>query len=49
MTGWLGIRLMFPGGATCLTTDSCFSELASKSNSGCWSSTERKSDHLIKI
>ena len=25
-TGWLGIRLMFPRGATCLSSDYCFSE-----------------------
>ena len=28
MTGWLGIRIMCPSGATCLSADSCFSELA---------------------
>ena len=27
-TGWLGIRIMFPSGASCLPMDSCFSELA---------------------
>ena len=27
-TGWLGIRVMFPSGATCLPIDSCFKELA---------------------
>ena len=27
-TGWLGIRIMCPSGATCLSTDCCFSELA---------------------
>ena len=27
-TGWLGIRIMCLNGATCLPTDSCFSELA---------------------
>ena len=27
-TGWLGIRLMCPSGATCLPTDCCFSGLA---------------------
>ena len=25
--GWLGIRIMFPSGATCLSPDCCFSEL----------------------
>ena len=28
MTGWLGIRIMCPSGATCLPADCCFSELA---------------------
>jgi len=27
-TGWLGIRIMCTSGATCLTADCCFSELA---------------------
>ena len=27
-TGWLGIRIMWPSGATCLPADCCFSELA---------------------
>ena len=27
-TGWLGIRRMCPSGATCLSADCCFSELA---------------------
>jgi hypothetical protein len=27
-TGWLGIRIMCPGGATCLSVDCCFSELS---------------------
>jgi hypothetical protein len=27
-TGWLGIRIMCPSGATCLPKDCCFSELA---------------------
>ena len=27
-TGWLGIRIMCPSGATCLSADYCFSELA---------------------
>ena len=27
-TGWLGIRIMCPSGATCLTADCCFSEPA---------------------
>ena len=27
-TGWLGIRIMCPSGATCLPEDCCFSELA---------------------
>ena len=27
-TGWLGIRIMCPSGATCLPADYCFSELA---------------------
>jgi hypothetical protein len=27
-TGWLGIRIMCPCGATCLCADCCFSELA---------------------
>ena len=26
--GWLGIRIMYPSGATCLSVDVCFSELA---------------------
>jgi hypothetical protein len=26
-TGWLGIRIMCPHGATCLSADCCFSEL----------------------
>jgi hypothetical protein len=34
MTGWLGIRIICPSGATCLPADYCFSELAlQKSNS----------------
>ena len=27
-TGWLGIRIMYQSGATCLSEDCCFSELA---------------------
>ena len=27
-TGWLGIKIKCPSGATCLPADSCFSELA---------------------
>jgi hypothetical protein len=27
-TGWLGIRIMCPTGATCLSAGCCFSELA---------------------
>jgi hypothetical protein len=27
-TGWLGIRIMCPNGATCLLADCCFIELA---------------------
>jgi len=27
-TGWLGIRVIYSCGATCLPTDCCFSELA---------------------
>jgi len=27
MTGWFGIRIMCPSGATCLPVDCCFSEL----------------------
>jgi hypothetical protein len=27
-TGWFGIRIMCPSGATCLPVDCCFSELA---------------------
>ena len=27
-TGWLGIRIMCPNGATCLSAECCFSELA---------------------
>ena len=27
-TGWLGIRMMCSSGATCLSVDCCFSELA---------------------
>ena len=27
-TGWLGMRIMCPKGATCLPVDSCFYELA---------------------
>jgi hypothetical protein len=27
-TGWLGIRIMCPSGATCLSEDCCFSYLA---------------------
>ena len=27
-TGWLGIRIMFPSGATCLPADCCFSRIA---------------------
>ena len=43
-TGWLGIRIMCPGGAICLSADCFFSELALyKSNSGSWSSTKRTS------
>jgi hypothetical protein len=29
-TGWLGIRIMCPSGATCLSADCCFSEPALK-------------------
>lgn len=36
-TAWLGIRRMCPYGATCLTVDSCFSELTlCHSNESCW-------------
>jgi hypothetical protein len=27
-TGWLGIRIMCPNGATCLSLDCCYSALA---------------------
>ena len=27
-TGWLGMRIMCPNGAICLSTDCCFSEIA---------------------
>jgi len=27
-TGWVGIRIMCPSGATCQPTDCCFSEIA---------------------
>ena len=27
-TGWLGIKITCPSGATCLSADCCFSELA---------------------
>ena len=27
-TGWPGIRIMYISGATCLSTDCCFSEVA---------------------
>ena len=27
-TGWIGIRIMCPSGAICLSADCCFSELA---------------------
>jgi hypothetical protein len=43
-TGWLRIRIMCQSGATCLSMDCCFSELAlSKSDSACWSSIKRTS------
>jgi hypothetical protein len=36
--GCLGIRIMFPSGATCQPAECCFSALAqSKFNSACWS------------
>ena len=36
-------------GASCLSVDCCFSELAlEKSNSACWSSTKKNYLHLIK-
>ena len=45
-TDWLGIRIMCPSGATCLSADCCFSELTlSKSNSVWWSSY--KADLII--
>jgi hypothetical protein len=38
-TLWLGIMIMYPGGATCLTVFCFFSELVLlKSNKACWSS-----------
>jgi hypothetical protein len=41
-TGWLGIRIMCPSGATFLSADCCFNELALyKSNSTCWSRTKQ--------
>ena len=30
MTGWLGIRIMYPSGATCIFADCCVSGLAHK-------------------
>jgi hypothetical protein len=40
-TGWLGLRIMCPSGATCLPADCCFSEVAlERSNEACWSSTK---------
>jgi hypothetical protein len=43
-TGWLGIRIMCPRGATCLPAYCCFSELAlRKSNSASWSRTKQTS------
>ena len=41
--GLLGIRIMYPSGATCLSADCCFGELALLK----WSST--KHHYLIKI
>jgi hypothetical protein len=41
ITGWLGMRRMCPSGATHLSANCCFSELAlRKSNSACWSSSK---------
>ena len=43
-TSWLGIRIMWPSGATCLPADCCFNELVLyKSSLACWSSTKRTS------
>ena len=28
MTGWLGIRIIYPSRVTCLPTDCCFNELS---------------------
>ena len=43
-TSWLGISIMCPSGATCLSVGCGFSELAMwKSNSACWSIIKRTS------
>ena len=43
-TGRLVIRIKCPSGATCLSADCCFNELAlKKSKSACWSRTKRTS------
>jgi hypothetical protein len=38
-TGWLGIRIMCQNGATCLSSDYCFSELA----------LEKRYNYIIKV
>jgi hypothetical protein len=48
-SGWFGIRIMCPSGATCLPSDCCFSELVLyKSNSACCSRTKRTSSSFIE-
>jgi len=45
----LGRRMVCPNGATCLSTDCCFGELALYgSNSACWSSAGQPYRHLIE-
>ena len=46
--GWSGIRIMFPSGATCLTTN-CYSELALKNTAKCVGLVQSDHHHLIEV
>ena len=48
-TGWLGIRIIFLSGTTCLLVDCCFSELASYKNPTKIVDLVQSGHHLIKM
>ena len=47
--GWLGIRIMYLSGATCLPDDSCFSELALQKSNEAFQSSTKRHHHRIEM